>query len=573
MSKKFVAVCILMIAGWHTALCQNPDFRKLKKEIEEAKSQKEKAEKLLDAAMKLPPPMADSSFAIAQSVYEMAAKEDSLYVRGVAAFIEGFTHFRQQQLAEARRHMLKAQRILKNENEALYHSTFNFMGLIYFRERKYDSALMKFDELKQLPDTARLKLSAYGNSGRVHRSLGNYAQAIDDFEMTVKLDSSDEFSRLNSYLNIASIFEEMEMFDRGIETLEQVDIESFRLQPVVVAYYNNLGSMQYKNGDKETALKNLKKGLGLALRLRQYQLTVRNRITIAEIFASYEEFDSTLNYLYAARKGISQGRLPGSAVAHLDHTLATVYHQMEMYDSAIYYAKRVADAPRPWLTTQNKSLKILAESYDAIDKTEESKEYYKMHADFLDSLQSSYRVRFEEDAKAKYLLSQKEKEISEAQLRYENLETWQKVLLITVIVFLLGGLVLYLYLQKSKSQLSQAFEENAELNEQIAKNKSEILELKSKAIIPVDEIISIKSDGHYLEFYLSTKRNPEVDRNRIKEVLDVLPSKFVQIHRSYVVNVDHIKVKYSDKVILKDGNELPVSRTYKKQLANVLENR
>lgn len=108
------------------------------------------------------------------------------------------------------------------------------------------------------------------------------------------------------------------------------------------------------------------------------------------------------------------------------------------------------------------------------------------------------------------------------------------------------------------------------LQSEMDKQKTEIIELKSKAVLPVEEIISIKSDGHYLEFYLLNKERPEVDRNRMKEVLTMLPDKFIQIHKSYIVNIDHIRSRYATKVVLQNGKELPVSRTYRQGLEHAL---
>jgi hypothetical protein len=105
-----------------------------------------------------------------------------------------------------------------------------------------------------------------------------------------------------------------------------------------------------------------------------------------------------------------------------------------------------------------------------------------------------------------------------------------------------------------------------QLSKEIERNKSEIIELKSGAILHVDDIVLVEADGHYLKFHLIKRSNPEVDRNQIKSIISSLPSKFVKVHRSYVVNVDHIKIKQATKIFLKDGSEIPVSRTFKSTL-------
>ena len=88
--------------------------------------------------------------------------------------------------------------------------------------------------------------------------------------------------------------------------------------------------------------------------------------------------------------------------------------------------------------------------------------------------------------------------------------------------------------------------------------------LKSKALLSLDDISHISSDGHYLEFFLFSKKNPEIDRNTIKAILEQLPTQqFVRIHRSHIVNVEYIKLVKSVELTLKNGKTLPISRTYR----------
>jgi len=55
-----------------------------------------------------------------------------------------------------------------------------------------------------------------------------------------------------------------------------------------------------------------------------------------------------------------------------------------------------------------------------------------------------------------------------------------------------------------------------------------------------------------------------------------LPSFFIRIHRSYIVNIYFIKKMARDltsnfRITLKDGSELPVSQSYLNNLRNALE--
>ncbi|WP_420315775.1 7TM diverse intracellular signaling domain-containing protein [Ekhidna sp.] len=90
--------------------------------------------------------------------------------------------------------------------------------------------------------------------------------------------------------------------------------------------------------------------------------------------------------------------------------------------------------------------------------------------------------------------------------------------------------------------------------------------LKSKAVVDPHKIRYIQSDDHYIEFHLNDKARPEIDRNKLSSILDVLPPQFVQIHRSTIVNLEYVKTIYGSYLLLKDGEELKLSRTYRSQL-------
>ena len=62
----------------------------------------------------------------------------------------------------------------------------------------------------------------------------------------------------------------------------------------------------------------------------------------------------------------------------------------------------------------------------------------------------------------------------------------------------------------------------------------------------------------------------------LKELQMRLPSFFIRIHRSYIINIHFIKKMTRDLtsnfvVTLKDGNELPVSQSYINNLCHILE--
>lgn len=137
--------------------------------------------------------------------------------------------------------------------------------------------------------------------------------------------------------------------------------------------------------------------------------------------------------------------------------------------------------------------------------------------------------------------------------------------------------------------MTSAHRKNVKLNEEFIKNEKlekkiedmseqhssiqiENIVLRSKALINLKELMYIKSDGHYLEFYLKNKSKPEIDRNTFKHLEDTLPrSIFIRIHKSYLVNINYIKMINSTQLMLENGTWLNISRTYKSRLKQVVD--
>lgn len=89
--------------------------------------------------------------------------------------------------------------------------------------------------------------------------------------------------------------------------------------------------------------------------------------------------------------------------------------------------------------------------------------------------------------------------------------------------------------------------------------------------VNVDDIRFVKAENIYTE--LHTQEKKWLKRSSLKVLLEELEdSNFLQIHRSYAVNLNHV-TGWSSKVINVGEEEIPVSRRHWDEIKHVLEER
>lgn len=104
------------------------------------------------------------------------------------------------------------------------------------------------------------------------------------------------------------------------------------------------------------------------------------------------------------------------------------------------------------------------------------------------------------------------------------------------------------------------------------KNKIQIHSGNHYMAIDLKELSYIESSRNYLIFHHnSSQKEPVKVRRTLKEVLDELPSYFLQIHRSFIVNKQQIESIEKDVCFLKDKSEIPVSGNFKMEVLSRLK--
>lgn len=104
-----------------------------------------------------------------------------------------------------------------------------------------------------------------------------------------------------------------------------------------------------------------------------------------------------------------------------------------------------------------------------------------------------------------------------------------------------------------------------ELESSLAKT-SEIIEVKAEKRmfrIPAEQVLYVEGLGNYVTFHLKDQKI--ISYSSLKEIGEALPGHFVRIHKSYIVNKDHIS-SYNNEDVEIEGRFLPIGRSYKGQV-------
>lgn len=86
--------------------------------------------------------------------------------------------------------------------------------------------------------------------------------------------------------------------------------------------------------------------------------------------------------------------------------------------------------------------------------------------------------------------------------------------------------------------------------------------------VPTNSILYIKSDGVYIEIHTTEKKL--LVRETLKKMTEILPGEhFIQVHRSYIINIHHVTALNSEFIIT-DNHSIPISKSMKDSLMEKL---
>lgn len=108
---------------------------------------------------------------------------------------------------------------------------------------------------------------------------------------------------------------------------------------------------------------------------------------------------------------------------------------------------------------------------------------------------------------------------------------------------------------------------NANLGRSVAKESpiSENIFLKVDyryVRVTLKDIIYVEGMNEYLKFHIASG-DPLLCHTTFRNLIDSLPENFLQVHRSYVVNMNHVRQVEKAMIEMSNGNHIPISDSNK----------
>lgn len=135
------------------------------------------------------------------------------------------------------------------------------------------------------------------------------------------------------------------------------------------------------------------------------------------------------------------------------------------------------------------------------------------------------------------------------------------------IVFGQGFLILLRKFQHSESRIHELKTEQAKAKEGYLIVRSN---RQSKKVMHKD-IQYVESLSDYVKIHTRHNDSPIITKAKISHIESELPNMFLRIHRSFVVNLNHVSSFNADHIVI-GSTQLPISRSYRGKAKEVLIN-
>jgi len=81
------------------------------------------------------------------------------------------------------------------------------------------------------------------------------------------------------------------------------------------------------------------------------------------------------------------------------------------------------------------------------------------------------------------------------------------------------------------------------------------------------KILYLEKDGNYINYILTDRKI--IARESISQALDILPSGFLQVHKSFIVNMTQVEIITKEELTT-GGQKIPIGNSFKQSVLSYL---
>lgn len=563
-----------------------PQISRFKNAILNASSEQEKLEGIINISTAYSNLRSDS---VSYYLDLLDAEEysDSELAKAGKFFITGLRFYRDRNFKEAISNFeLSAENFENNVAPNIYLNNLNMLAISYLRINKPNEAILIFEKIIERSDELNIQqylASAYANMANAYKRLKKFADAIIYSEKSIANSTSNRLAASSTfaYMNLAQMLTTLELYERSLEAFDlALGQNMIAGEQVTVSLLAGKG-IAFRRMDKlDSAIANFKKAIDIGSENNFDHLLMMPNLELTGIYLGRGQLARASESVNTALSYCGVRCAPQAKIQLYIYRILVAKEKKE-YDEAIRLSNEFEN-----LINQQKighlskdGFQIVASVYEEIGDSDNGLKYQKIYNELnFGTIALAQRARLaEERVRLEVLESEGALEDEQSSTAFYRSLIFKIAILAVLLILGLG--VLFRYYKREKQDGSLKNNELETLKEQLTQLSNlqsdltlDYITLKSKAVINLEKLKYVKSDGPYLELFLTDKQNPEIDRNTLKQILAELPPhRFIQVHRSSIVNLNFVKAIYSNKLVLKDGQELSISRSFKSEVDGLLK--
>lgn len=404
---------------------------------------------------------------------------------------------------------------------------------------------------------------AYKNIGQHEEAIRFYLRALTKFRF-----SQDTAKIAAAYNSLGNLYNTIDDYDLAFEYLEQARLiwEKLGTDRQKAMILNNLANAQVNTGSMDLAMGTYLKSLKIKRQIGSERSIAITLINVGDLLLAKGNYKGADSLYHLAFEGASTARSQNLIATALSN-LAKVRMHVGDYTTALRLldsAFQVAIDPSASFLLEN--LKIKRDVYEKMGDFERALNTAELHRSLDDSLINQKKIAILKTHNSYDLAAVRKEKLDLIQQNELQLGKigMQRALVWVLVAIFVGAVCLILLLRKREQS-----KRKRHLTE-----RNRPIEFKTNLTINTSKIVYGKADKNNTILFLDNGKSQTLSQSTFQTVLNMLPQEyFVQVQKSYFVNLLHYKSHQSGSVSLLDGRNISLGgQKFRVQLEDKLRN-